>query len=69
MLSRLFTDHPRSVGESYGAHLMVAGRFGATMIGAGVACLIHALVPGLFASTGSRAIGRLHDSMIAHRRR
>lgn len=35
MLNRLFVDHPRTVGESYGAHLLVATRFGATMIGAG----------------------------------
>lgn len=69
MLNRLFTDHPRSVGESYGAHLLVATRFGTTMIGAGIACLVHGLIPGLFKSTGSRAIGDLHTRMVTHRRR
>ncbi len=69
MLNRLFVDHPRSVGESYPAHLMVATRFGVTMIGAGLACLVHGLVPALFKSTGSRAIGDLHQRMVTHRRR
>ncbi|MBY0303152.1 MULTISPECIES: DUF6356 family protein [Sphingomonas] len=69
MFARLFTDHPHSVEESYGEHLVVAGGFGVTMILAGLACLVHALIPGLFVSTGSRAITALHDRMVAHRRR
>ena len=69
MIDRLFTDHPRSVGESYREHFVAAGGFGVTMIGAGIACLIHALLPGLFAAPGSRAITRLHDRMVANRRR
>jgi hypothetical protein len=68
MLNRMFVDHPRAVGESYGAHAQVAARFGLTMIGAGTACLIHALVPGLFRSTGSRAVERLCEEMAARRR-
>jgi hypothetical protein len=69
MIKRLFILHPRSVGESYAEHLVMAGRFGASMIGAGLACLIHALIPGLFEKTGSAAIARLHDRMVENRRR
>jgi uncharacterized membrane protein YgaE (UPF0421/DUF939 family) len=68
MLSRMFVDHPRAVGESYVTHAQVASRFGLTLIGAGVACLVHALVPGLFRSTGSRAVQRLYEEMAARRR-
>ena len=67
MIDRLFFEHPRSVDESYGEHMRAAGGFGVVMIGAGVACLVHALVPGLFVSTGSKAIDRLHDKMVRNR--
>ena len=65
---RAFTDHPASVGETYGEHLLHAACFGLRMIGAGVACLIHALVPFLFVRTGSVAIAELNDRMVVNRR-
>lgn len=69
MLKRLFLDHPDSVGETYSEHLAVAGSFAATLIGAGLACLAHALVPALFERTASAAIVRLHARMHGHQRR
>jgi hypothetical protein len=69
MIDRYFTEHPRSIGESYFEHLRTAAWFGATMIIAGFACLVHALVPGVFVKTGSAAIERLHDRMIVNRNR
>lgn len=69
MLRAMFVDHPESVGESYGEHFFVALGFGLTMVTAGLALFVHALVPGLFVKTGSLAITGLHDRMIAHRRR
>lgn len=69
MLRAMFVDHPESVGESYGEHLVVALGFALTMVTAGLALVVHALVPGLFVKTGSAAITDLHDRMIAHRRR
>lgn len=69
MPKRLFTQHPASVGESYGEHLLVAGRFGVRLLLAGLACLAHALLPFLFVKTGSNAIQALHHDMVAHRRR
>ena len=66
--ARIFTDHPQSVGESYGEHLMMAGGFGVRMVLGGMACLIHALLPFLFVRTGSVQISALHETMVAHRR-
>ena len=66
---RMFRDHPHSVDETYGEHLLAAGSFGTTMVLAGLACLIHALVPGLFVNFGSAAIERLHERMVVNRHR
>ncbi len=63
-----FTEHPASVGETYSEHLKAASGFGFAMIASGVACLIHGLVPALFARTGSNTINRLHDRMVVNRR-
>ena len=65
---RAFTEHPASVGESYSEHLGRAACFGARMIFAGVACLVHGVLPFLFVRTGSRAITELNDRMIVNRR-
>jgi hypothetical protein len=61
--------HPRSVGESYFQHQRHALQFCAAMIGAGLCCGIHALVPALFERTGSTTIAKLHERMVAQRRR
>ena len=68
LLNILFTDHPRSLGESYLDHLRHASEFGAAMIVAGIACVIHALVPALFVRTASATVLRLHELMTAMRR-
>jgi len=65
MIDRLFLDHPRSVGESYGEHAAVAARFGAVLMIAGAACIVHAVVPALFPRTASGAIKRLYGEMRA----
>jgi len=59
------TRHPRTVGETYAQHLATALCFGGTMIAAGCACVIHALLPFLFESTASRCVERLHQRMSA----
>lgn len=69
MVSKLFTDHPSSVGETYWQHMGMAFSFAAAMIGAGFACLLHGIFPFLFVKTGSRTIGRLNDRMITNRSR
>ena len=67
MLSKLFLDHPADVGESYAEHAREASSYGFTMIAAGIACLVHAAVPALFPSTGSRTIKTLHDRLVRKR--
>ena len=69
MIGRFFHDHPRSVGETYVEHLQAASFFAGTMIVAGIACFVHAIIPGLFVETSSKAIERLHDRMIVNRSR
>lgn len=68
-LSKIFTDHPASVDETYGEHLVMASAFGLRMIGAGLACLVHAVLPFLFVKTGSIAITELHGRMVTNRNR
>ncbi len=67
MLSRLFRDHPRSIGMGWARHGAGAVVIGARMIGAGAACIVHALVPGLFTETAGRTVTRLHDQMSRRR--
>lgn len=62
-LEQLFTAHPRSLGMSWWHHGTGALRIGAQMIGAGAACLVHALVPGWFTETAGRTVVRLHGHM------
>ncbi len=69
MIRRLFTEHPRSVDESYFEHLLAALGFSGRLALAALACLIHALLPFLFVKTGSAMITALHDRMVTNRRR
>ena len=62
-----FTEHPASVGESYGEHFATASGFGVTMVVAGLACLLHGIFPFWFGRTGSDAITTLHRRMVTHR--
>jgi hypothetical protein len=67
-LHRLFTDHPESIGETYGEHLVRATVFGGRMVVAGLACMLHALLPFVFVRTGSEAIEELNAQMLATKR-
>lgn len=62
-IARLFTDHPATVGESYFGHLRFALSFAGWLLLAGLAALVHALLPFLFETTASRIITRLHTRM------
>lgn len=64
-----FTQHPNAVGETYGEHFAVASGFGLAMIKGGLACLVHAVLPFLCTSTGSRTIRELHETMVSNRAR
>ena len=54
-----FTAHPHSVGETYVEHGLFACRYGAKMTAGGVAAVIHAFLPFLFETTGSRVTREL----------
>ena len=69
MMKILFCDHPASVNETYGEHLVVASGFALRLIVGGLACLVHAVLPFLFVKTGSVIIEELHDRMVVNRQR
>ncbi|HSD69700.1 MAG TPA: DUF6356 family protein [Woeseiaceae bacterium] len=64
-----FTEHPASVGETYGQHFMAAMGFSGSLIYAAVCCALHAVFPFLCERTGSRAITDLYDRMTVNRQR
>ena len=67
MFARLFTDHPNAIGMSYVGHGAGAAKIGLTMIGGGILCLVHALIPGLFERTTSDIMEKLHETTKARR--
>ena len=68
MMKALFVAHPKSVGESYLEHQHAAMSFAAQLLAASLACVVHAVVPGLFTNTASRTIDRLHTRLVVSRR-
>jgi hypothetical protein len=58
-LDKLFREHPRDIGESYGEHAGHALFIGSRMLLAGCACVVHALLPGLFERTASNTVDRI----------
>lgn len=63
MLDKLLLEHPRDIGESYGEHAGHALYIGTKLLGAGIACLVHAVLPGLFVRTASAAVQDVQDLM------
>ncbi len=61
ILNRAFTDHPRSVGESYLQHAGFALWFAGSLALAAGAAFCHALLPFTFRKTASRIIERLYE--------
>lgn len=60
-LTKLFTEHPASVDESYFEHMRFAGWFAGTLLLAAGAALVHAVLPFLFEKTASRIVSQLYD--------
>ena len=60
MLARLFHDHPASVNETYLEHARFAAGFAVWLLAAGLAALVHAILPFAFETTASRIIRQLH---------
>jgi hypothetical protein len=64
---RLFLEHPRSLGMSWADHGIGAVAIGAKLVGAGLACLVHAVVPGFFTQTAGKTVTRMYDHMTRRR--
>jgi hypothetical protein len=60
MITRLFTQHPASVNETYLGHSAFALGFAGWLALAALAALIHAILPFAFEKTASQIIARLH---------
>lgn len=61
MFSKLFLEHPRSVGETYLGHMAFAGWFASKLFIAGGAALTHALFPFMCERTASNAVAELYE--------
>src|SRR5689334_22105055 len=61
-------EHLAKAGETYFEHMRFAATVGLLATGAGLACLIHALVPGVCTQTCSRTLALLQE-LFADRRR
>ncbi len=59
-VSRIFTDHPSSVEESYFEHMAFASRFAFTLTAAAGAALVHAFIPCLFEKTAGNLIRKMY---------
>jgi hypothetical protein len=68
-LKQKFTEHPETVGETYGEHFVTAMGFSLSLMKAALCCLVHAILPFMFEKTGSECITCLHDRMVTHRNR
>ena len=68
-LKAKFTEHPATVGESYGEHFVSAMGFSLSMLKAAFCCGLHAILPFAFEKTGSECITGLYDRMVTNRSR
>ena len=68
-IKRKFTEHPATVGETYGQHFVSAMSFSLNLFRAAFVCGIHAVLPFMFEKTGSRCVTELYDRMVTNRDR
>lgn len=59
----LFTKHPNSIGETYFEHFFFASITGAKLTFGGIACIIHAIFPFLFQTTGSQMAKKMVEDI------
>jgi hypothetical protein len=60
-VDRLFTEHPRALGMTWASHAGGAVKIGFELLGAGVAAMVHAAVPGWFTDTAGKTVTRIYD--------
>ena len=56
-------EHLEQAQESYFQHLRFAGLVGLMLVAAGLACLIHSVVPALCRTTASGIVARISELM------
>ncbi|HYU10990.1 MAG TPA: DUF6356 family protein [Stellaceae bacterium] len=62
---RLLFEHPRSLGLTWASHGAGAVKIGIELIGAGLACFVHAAVPGWFTQTAGKTVTRIFNHIQA----
>jgi hypothetical protein len=67
VISRIFLDHPKTVGETYREHFGVATGFGGAMIAGGIKAVLHGFFPNIFQTAGSDTVRRLHAILVEKR--
>ncbi len=60
-LTKIFTDHPASVHETYFGHMAFAAWFASRLFLAGGAALIHAVLPFMFETTASTIVRHFYE--------
>lgn len=60
-LTRLFSEHPSSVDETYFEHMAFAGKFAGLLFTAAFCAAVHAVLPFLFEKTASGIISKLYQ--------
>jgi hypothetical protein len=60
-VDRLLFEHPRSLGMSWRAHGAGAVKIGLQLIGAGLAALVHGVIPGWFTETAGRRVTETYN--------
>jgi hypothetical protein len=67
LADRMFFEHPRSLGMTWAGHGVGAVVIGARLVGAGLACIVHAAVPGVFTQTAGKTVTHMYDHMTKRR--
>lgn len=60
-------SHLKEVKETYFEHMQFAQRCGWRMVFAGLACVIHSIIPNVFPNTASNALKVLNQRIIDRR--
>tara|TARA_A100001015_G_C15038722_1_gene738083 strand:+ start:4457 stop:4657 length:201 start_codon:yes stop_codon:yes gene_type:complete len=55
--------HLRDAGESYTKHLIFALTISLKLLKAGIQCFLHALIPGIFQTSGSSAVKEIYNKI------
>lgn len=62
-IRQYFTEHPESVGETYGEHFRVAAGFAGSLALAAAAAAVHAVIPCRCTKTARIRIMAMHEQM------